>query len=235
MINVTMCRMNKHKSLQINIRSSNGGYTLLEILVALAIVTLVLSITYASFSAITSRTEATERSSRVYHAAGIIMDRLFLDLTCAYVRSSGLEGDSDISFQFQEGAPGTDSWERFSFTSTAHLHLSPEDPGGDMGRISYQLLKSDAEGEGYLLYRTDEPLFAETTIRESAPLLLGQGLTRFSVEFFDRDENPFKAWDSTQEVHRDQLPARITISFAIEGEDGMEYPFMTGYTLPLGQ
>jgi type II secretion system protein J len=226
--------MSKHKSFQISIRGSDEGYTLLEILIALAIVTLVVSITYASFSAITSRTEASERSSRVYQAAGIIMDRLFLDLTCAYIRSSDLERDADIFFQFQEGPPGSGSWEQFSFTSTAHLTLSPDDPGGDMGRISYEL-KDDAEGEGYLLYRTDEPLFAGAKTREPAPLLLGQGLTRFSVEFFDREQNPLKVWDSTQGAQRGQLPARITISFAIKGEDDLEYPFMTGYTLPLGR
>ncbi|MEW6186457.1 MAG: prepilin-type N-terminal cleavage/methylation domain-containing protein [Thermodesulfobacteriota bacterium] len=227
--------MIKYKSFEINIRSNDGGYTLLEILIALAIATLVVSITYASFSAITSRTQATERSSRVHYAAGIIMDRLFLDLTCAYMRSSELEKDPDVFFQFQEGPSGTDSWQRFSFTSTAHLPLSPDDPGGDLGQISYELLKSDTEGEGYLLYRTDEPLFAETTTRKSAPLLLSQDLIKFSVEFFDRDENPFKAWDSTQGAQLGRLPTRITIAFAIKGEDGLEYPFMTGYTLPLGQ
>jgi prepilin-type N-terminal cleavage/methylation domain-containing protein len=226
--------MKKYKFLSILLRNSDGGFTLLEILLALGIAALVLSITYASFSAITSRTEAAERTSRVYQAAGIIMDRLFLDLTCAYLRGSDTGREDDLSFQFQEGPPGTDSWERFSFVSTAHLPLSPEDAGGDMGRISYEL-KRDAEGEGYLLYRTDEPLFAGTKERTPAPLLLGRDLTRFSVEFFDRDENPFKAWDSTQGRHRGQLPARVVLSFAIKGEDEREYPFMTGYALPLGR
>jgi prepilin-type N-terminal cleavage/methylation domain-containing protein len=226
--------MRKWKYFQLRFREKDKGLTLLEILIALVIVALVLSITYASFSAIITRMEDMGKTSRLYHTARIIMDRLFLDLTGAYVKTPGPGRDADFFFQFLEGPPGSDSWQRFSFTSTAHLPISPDDPGVDLCRISYEL-KNHPEGEDFLLYRLDEPLFTKISKEGTTPMLLGQGLTRFSVEFFDNEHIPIRSWDSTQGVHRYQLPVRVSISFALKGEDGLEYPFISGCTLPLAQ
>jgi prepilin-type N-terminal cleavage/methylation domain-containing protein len=226
--------MVRRGSFRAKFHEGKSGFTLLEIIIAMAIMGLVISITYASFSAITNRMEEMENISRVYHTARIIMDRIYLDLTSTYIKAARPGKDNDFFFQCLEALPGSNLWQRFSFTSTAHLPISPDDPGLDTCRISYEL-RNDPDGDSLLFYRLDEPLFTETNKRESVPMLLGQGLSRFSMEFFDNERNSAHSWDSTQGVHRDQLPVRVTISFALKGEKDLEYPFTFGCTMPLAQ
>jgi len=209
----------------------HNGFTLLEVLVATVILALLLSITYGSFWSLTNRVNATEETAKIYQTARIIMDRLFQDMTCAYLPQKNTQEEPLFFFQFQGSAGRNNLWERFSFTSTSHLALRPEERGLDLCRISYQWEKDSSE-DNFMLYRLDEPLFMGEKGPERSPVLLGRGITRFSVMFFDEQNQQVNFWDSTVGKYKDMLPMRAVITFTLKDEEGLEYPFSSGWLLP---
>jgi len=204
------------------------GFTLFEILIAIAILAIVLTIAYSSFSALSGRIASAETTSRVYHIARITMDRMSMDLSNAYLKKNETETEQLFSFEYVPSSDGL-TWNRFSFTSTAHMALRSDEQGLDLCRISYELRPEDenSDNKRYSLYRSDTALFLNGV---AAPAIqIGSRFSRFEVLFFDTGDEPLSAWDSTTGDHKNALPQRIVVSFTIEDEYGQEHDFSSGW------
>ena len=214
-------------------RSNGGpkGFTLLEIMIAMAICAVVLVVTYGAFSAVTDNVGRAEKAAQAYQTARIVMDRMCLDLSNAYLKEYVPEDESPYSFVYkpasQEGL-----WETFTLVSTSHMALNAQTFGLDMCRVSYELQKEE-NADTYSLYRKDEPLFMNSREGDVQAMMIGSGFLSFELTFFDADGQPLPDWDSTQGKQHNKLPKRVVVSFVIEGEDGVEYPFSSGWSLGL--
>ncbi len=205
------------------------GFTLLEILIAVTVLATVLAVTYGSFSAVTDEVKSARDVAEVYQTARITMDRMSMDLQNAFVRSDGSASDDVYRFVCEQTSPDI-SFRKFSFSSTAHMAMVPDQVGLDLCRISYELRKDEKE-KTYTLYRTDVPLFAAPTRDNTIPVVIGLGFTKFTVSFYDSSEQPVYGWDSEGTGQKAKLPKRVEVSFIIKGPDGKEYPFVSGWSL----
>ncbi len=203
------------------------GFTLFEILIALVILSIVLTIAYSSFSALSGQMGSAETTSKVYHVARITMDRLFMDLNNAYIQTNEAEAEALYSFEY---LPLSDAkgWTRFSFTSTAHLALRNDDQGLDLCRIEYELRpEEDSNNELFSLYRYDTALFLDG--KTAPPLQIGAHFSRFEIHFLDKTVEPLLYWDSTKGDQKNALPPHIVVSFTIVDDNGREHEFSSGW------
>jgi prepilin-type N-terminal cleavage/methylation domain-containing protein len=211
--------------------SKRGGFTLLEIMIAMAICAVVLVVTYGAFSAVTDNVARAEKAAQAYQTARIVMDRMCLDLSNAYVKEYVPEDESPYSFIYKPAAQ-EGLWETFTLSSTAHMPLNARTFGLDMCRVSYELQKEE-NADTYSLYRKDEPLFMNNREADVPAMMIGSGFLSFELTFFDAEDQPLPDWDSTKGKQHNKLPKRVVVSFVIKGEDGAEYPFSSGWSLGL--
>ena len=149
-----------------------SGFTLLEILLALAILALVLSSLFSAYSETITATELVEASREVDQAVRLTLGQMADDLKSLYQQE--VKGDpKDSPYRFRGGSEESDgeAVEVMNFASTAHLGFDPTGPSMSVNRIAY-LLKKSGDGErSFQLIRRERP-FAD---------FQGQGEDRKSV------------------------------------------------------
>ena len=97
-------------------RTSDGGFTLIEVLVAVFIGAIVLTVLYASFFQIVKAKERIEEELELYHEARVIMSKMTKDLVTAFPRGLVNTDESNITLPFFLGVRDGD-YSSLSFTA----------------------------------------------------------------------------------------------------------------------
>ncbi len=217
----------------------HGGYTFLEVLVALAVLSVILTATYAVFSSIASGISAVREDSEVYQSARVILDRLFLDLSCATLSHSVLvdESDSGITvrrpFVCDVQSGGARSFPTLSFSSTTHLALTERTLGLDLTHIKYVLVEDQHTGL-FSLRRYDDPFPRMQRMPQERYLVLGERIASFDLRWFDSQGRSHTTWNSSEGHGKGRLPRRVELNFSLVGTDETEHRFASGWSLPPG-
>lgn len=213
--------------------SSNHGFTLLEILMAISIFAIVVSLAYGSYRSTFRIIDQTESQTEIYNQARITMDRISCDLSALYLGSSG----------FLQGKPqtlGNKEADSIQFTSTAHLVLNREEQPAGYATISYTV-EEDSETRELSLFRHDLAFRPAETNEQAAVghgTLLCDGLQEVRLLYYGNKGEQKDSWDSKEIAEADtnaqKLPDRIEISllFADPSAGGKPIRFTTATTFP---
>jgi general secretion pathway protein J len=222
----------------------HSGFTLLEILIAIVIFATLLTTIYASYTGTFKVINDTESQAEIYRTARIAMERMIEDLESAYVqkgsRQASSEGGKENLFQFlgEEREIMGRRADTLRFISSAHIDFSGKDPGCGATRISYYVKESE-DGEGFVLYRSDNPLFKETDplYVESGALVLCEGLISVAFIYYGEGGRKSDSWDSASEGLENKIPKKVSITLEFQNTLNPELPirFMTGVALPVEQ
>lgn len=216
------------------------GFTLIEIMIAMLLLSVILSIIYVSYSMTLKNIEETESQALIYESAHIAMERIIDDLQSAYLEktveisditgnvipASGFFGE-DRDFNGMDG-------DFLRFTSRSHLSF---DGNSNFQRalITYTVEEDKEEGLA-VLYRADRHEFEEIPDEEPKGIVLCDGLSSVNFIYYDINGEEFDGWDSSKDNFRDILPARVTINLEFFNKFNRESPFrfMTSLSIPLG-
>lgn len=173
-----------------------AGFTLLELIMALAASAVILAAIYGVFSrAVHLRHNATERTreARVrLHAAEIIRD----DLRHALISGSTAATTLAISLTGSPEGEGSSFPGYLKLTTTTARDVD-ETPTSDVQEVEYYVVDDPdavARGSGMLVRTVERTLLAETRETPTEEPLL-RGVAGMEVEFYDGD-----AWQTSWEV-----------------------------------
>ena len=222
--------------------SSSGpkefGFTLLEIMVAVLILGLVVSMITVSLSGSIKAIDVTMKQGELYYRAQVSMERISEDLTSALLTS-------DMEFIGGKGRESNDQSVLLSFSSMAHLVLDPENDKPGMGRISYAV-QADQDHDGHLLLLRSDVLQRPTEdgkgTREVEAFILADRLRSVTFTFFDHLGEEQESWDTTVQEDDEEakakrrLPAAVTcrLDFWINEEEEQALSLQTSVLLPTG-
>lgn len=178
------------------------GFTLVEILVAISIGTILLTTIYGVFSSVSGARDRLEAIGEEYHQARVLYDRLASEVRSGYF-SAGSKQTRLV------GGSNTQGYPFLEFSTT----LSTPIFGGRAGGVSlvrYEQLEMERE---IRLYRNEWPLLS--TQADLKPQLLITGLKTFSLRYFDGNEWQDE-WDSQQ---TGALPKMIELTVEVELDD----------------
>ncbi len=221
------------KDLKINIHSDlEAGFTLVELLVAIFIFSIVISSVYGAYRATFKVIQGAEAQLVSSNSARIVLGRLTDDLQSIVVGTGGgLRGEShDIS--------GTRA-DSIGFVSSVHLRLDKGDSVYGRSYIHYTVEPDDDNGT-LSLYRSDIGLTpgVDPLENEDNGYLIGVGLTEVRFSYSDEDGGEVDEWSADFEAEDDQdqqgLPRVIYISLTygddVDNKTGDVYK--TAVTLP---
>ena len=206
------------------------GFTLLEVLVASAILSLLLAALYGVFSrTLASQRLAEERADRS-RSARIVLLRMGEDLQASLPltrENSHFNGETRRANAFPEGT--------LSFVSFAHTPVSSAGRESDLNEVGYALFPDpEAPGSYYLMRRVDldpgvtDPGADQSPNREAYPLL--SRVRGLRLRFFDG-----RAWREEwgQDDTRAKLPRAVEATLYVQGSHGEVTEFSTVIDLPL--
>ena len=204
------------------------GFTLLELLIAIAIFGMVIGLAYSSYNATFHIIGGAEARTEIYSRAKVAMERIINDLESFY------PGDNLVFKGSSESLTGHRG-DTLEFTSTAAVRLHPDSfPAGHV-LIRYHV-QEDPDSGSLQLYRTEQtPLNEEEEADNKPGLLLCDNLQEVAFDYQNKDGLDAESWGEDNEVlDATSLPTLIRVSLrfndGLEGEPGTL--FQTSLTLP---
>jgi general secretion pathway protein J len=134
----------------------NGkGFTLIEVLLAMAILAVVITVVYGSFSTASRNIEQAEESRNDTDVARALLSRLSDDLANAYVNTP-LAKTTVFYGKMEETESGSEKFRHDSISLTTLTNWRrPDTKEMELWEVGY-FFKEKPEGQGYALYRREK-------------------------------------------------------------------------------
>ncbi len=208
---------------------TSKGFTLLEILMAISIFAIVISLAYASYNASFRIINSAGSQSEIYAQARTAMTRIREDLESFFPGESVVfSGSSDTVNGYRADS--------LKFSSTAGIRLHPWQVNSGSQIIQYTS-SEDPDKETLQLFRSQRPAVTaddEEADTEEAQLLLCDNLLEVAFSYRDSEGMEQESWGNeetdTQETRVPQM-IRITLRFAENADDEEGVLFQTAVLL----
>lgn len=236
-------------------RTRAAGFTMLEVMVALAILSMTSAILYGSLSVTLGSQREINKMQERYHAGRVAISKMARDLTCAFLSRhvSVTEYNRETLFIGEE--------DEVLFTYLGHFRwMETESPESDQGVIEYSLRSKDGMKQ---LVRREKVILDDSPDKGGVEDVLAEGVKDLEFQYWDAQaEDWTDEWKAelnkedivTNNVDFEKtkrtaeklagletvedtfaLPHRVRIRLTLEDDEGNEYPFNTEVELPLRQ
>lgn len=217
-------------------QSHNAGFTLLEILLAMLVLGMVVSMVSLSLSSSISAIDSTQEQGEIYYRAQVAMERISEDLASAVL-------PEDVEFIGTSGNSDGDSVAVLSFASMAHIVFDPENGQPGMGIINYSVHPDTNDEKQLLLLRSDilyRPQEDQEKRRDDVEsFLLCDRLRSVQFSYIGSDGEEVETWNTTvddgEDTNERQLPSAVSCSleFWINQEEETSVTFEATVILPV--
>lgn len=166
-----------------------GGFTLIEILIAITIMGMVLTTVYAAYSGTMKIVQEMEYENSVYKMARVTMDKIIRDL-------SSVQPIGGI-FELRSAKESRNNREFGSlyFWSAAHLAFSENEIDGSVAFIGY-FVDEDRGGESFSLHRSDlSNIKAAKEKSLAGGYVICQNIDYLIFTFYDSKGKEYDSWD----------------------------------------
>jgi len=206
---------------------TDRGFTLLEVLLAFFIFSILFITIYTSYSGSFKTITMTENRMELYRKAAIALERISEDLQSSYISmlppNSFGQPAGYTQFLGEDAEINGREADTLSFFSRIPPLFGDEDAKVSGQLLSYSVIQGTDEDE-LLLLRSENPEFLdETEAREG--LVLADGLQSINFIYYDDDGEPHESWDSDGEGFDRSLPRMVAISLEFLNHENPDEPF----------
>ncbi len=198
---------------------SQQGFTLVEVLTALVIFSLLVPMVFGAFRTISSSTELLGRGRADEEMGQVCLARMAADLESVYVAVAPTYQPPEMAdppdpyrFTASEQYLSGEAYTQLRFTSWEHLPFGADRRQGVAEIVYYP---SAGENDTVVLRRSDRlfpyPDFEE---RESDPVLC-KNVRKFSVGFSGAEDREEDTWDSDAETFGYATPRSVTLTLHV--------------------
>jgi general secretion pathway protein J len=213
------------------------GFTLLEVLIAVAVLGLIGGLTFKSFETandLKKRIEKAEERDQMMRAA---LSRMAREVSMAFLSEHYDKKRYKIRptiFRLKDGRREA----HLLFTSFAHERLHTDAKESDQGIFEYDLAASE-DGSGRTdLFRRSKAIIDEEFERGGEKQALAEDVLQFSVQCWDPKDREWRdEWDSNsvQRTGGVLLPPRVKLTLVFKDENDKEKTLTTQTKIFLGQ
>ena len=213
------------------------GFTLIEILTAIFILAIVVSLVLSAFEGIFANADHINTGSDLFEMGTACLDRISADLKATYVLQYPRYAPPDpmddkteiyrVEGETRDAGGHTFAWLRF--TSMAHLPLSHDAREG-IAEIVYYVQKT---GEDAFVIRRADKLYPYPEFEEhDTDPVLCEKIREFSLTYYDAQDREYEEWNSQADDTEYGTPRAIGVKLVL-GDDSAAYTFSTRITLPV--
>ena len=210
------------------------GFTLIEILIAMFVFSLVVSMVFISFREIAFSAGIVNKSNDDYEMAYGCFEIMRRDLASVYVSQKPAyvkpETDSDpdpCRFTGGKDHVAGSAFPRIRFTSRSHLPVNRDSRKG-VAEIVYYTDESDDYGT--ILRRSDRVYFDEEFVKRKTHPVVLRKINAMAVTYYDEEGNAHEEWNSDSEEYGYASPSVIKIRVEIVDDERI-LPFETSVVL----
>jgi general secretion pathway protein J len=217
-------------------RRADRGFTLLEVMVSIAILAMVSVLIYGAFDGLSRGKKSLGRVNDRYHQGRAAISRMAMELSSAYLSThQPLTEQQWRRLTIFNGATGSPA-DRIDFTSFSHRRLVRDSHESDQNEISY-FGSPDPNVSGKIdLARRESPIIDMEPKRGGEVNVLVEDIDSFDVKYLDATTGMWtETWDTTQATGQlGRLPFQIKITLVLkDGAGGQPVTFTTKIAMPM--
>jgi general secretion pathway protein J len=211
-------------------RSAERGLTLIEVLVAVAVLAMVSVLTYGAFDGMNRGKTSLGRVNDRYHEGRAALSRMAMELSSAFLSAhQPLLLQQAVRMTIFAGTNSSPA-DRIDFTSFSHRRLVRDSHETDQNEISY-FGSPDPNVSGKLDLARREALIIDMEPKKGGDVnVLAEDIESFDAKFLDPTTGMWvEAWDTTQATGQvNRLPLQVKITLVLKGGIGNKsVPFVT--------
>ncbi len=208
-------------------RARARGITLLEVLVAIGILSLVATLVYGAFDGMSRSRQGIERVADRYHQGRSAVARMSREVQSAFI---SLHVPLDPNFQTRKTAfiaTHRSPADRLDFTSFSHQRIAAGAHESDQNELSY-FGSPDPRSNAIDLVRREAKYIDIDPQHGGVIQVLAENIKSFSLTYLDGITGDWKTdWDSTQLTEAMRLPSQVKIELVLYGSNGEAIPFVS--------
>ena len=197
------------------------GFTLIEVLAAVFLTALVMTVAITFFVDLSDATDAATHKARRGRQALAVVDRVARDMEAAYLRAKPDDVDPLYHpwFFVATSTAGDDGASRVQLITRNHRPRNALDHGADVALVTWMLEPAE-NGPGYELLRAVEPGLPRgqpgefLSADDERFMLVAEGVESFSMRFMGEEREWLEEWDSSLLEQSSQLPRAAEIQIA---------------------
>ncbi|MDP2314458.1 MAG: type II secretion system protein GspJ [Pseudomonadota bacterium] len=197
-------------------KGARAGFTLIEVVVALAVFALIASLTFGTISSALNTRDILEADDTVNQSARIAISRIRRDLSLAYLTTNTSAVNTyQTVFVAQDGNP-----DRLWFASLAHQRLYRGARESDQTEITYWT-EDDPDTDGAMvLLRREGPRIDNYPERDGSIAPLAYDVKAFTIRYLDPQTNEWREeWDTLGADTPNRLPRAAEVTLTLLAPD----------------
>lgn len=207
------------------------GFTLIEVMVAVSILAIVTTLTWASFKQTFSTKSAIEAQAGRYRTVRIALERLARELSMVYVSQN--EDTSQPERRTRLVARHHSDIDEVTFSYFGHQRLYQDANEADTALVAYYAGRDRDDSRKTNLMRRETRRLSNYKIDEQPGEadIVCDDVVKLKFDFYDARSDK-KAWaeewnTTSADGQPDRLPSKIRITLTVRDERGKEVPFQT--------
>lgn len=206
------------------------GFTLIEVLLAIFIGSIVLTVLYSSFFQIIKAKDVAESELDLYHEARVVFSKMTEDFQSAYPRGEVFDNSLISTASFFSGTKDGDN-SRVTLTSLSRQPaLNSVD--SDQAEISYYL-EPVPQSDLFYLMREENPRIGTDSGGIRYPI--SENLVRFNLTYMTENDSEESFVDEFNSDQTGSLPKVVEITLTMRSPRGEDVQFSTLILIPLGE
>jgi general secretion pathway protein J len=205
------------------------GFTLIEVMVAVSILALVTTLTWASFKQTFSTKSAVEAQAGRYRTVRLALERMARELSMVYVSQN--EDTSQPERRTRLVGKHHGDIDDVTFSYFGHQRLYQDANEADTALIAYYSARDRDDSRKTNLMRRETRRLSNYKIDEQPGEadIVCDDVLRLKIDYWDaRDKQWREEWVTTSaDGQPDRLPSKIRITLTVRDERGKEVPFQT--------
>jgi len=206
------------------------GFTLMEVMVAVAITALMGTLTLSAFTTAIKAREMVEAEAERHRMVRTSMARMVREMGAAFV------SDRYDTRRYRDQAERPTNFvgekEKLLFTSLAHQRFYADAKESDQVVLEYAVETSPdsaARGRKDLVRRANPNVYGDDRMdRGGTKDVLVEGVKRVEFAYWDSDKKEWDdEWDTRRLERKSILPTRVKITLVLLDEAGKEIPYTT--------
>jgi general secretion pathway protein J len=206
-------------------RKSQGGFTLAEVLIAIAILAIISTLVWGSFARVFESQEVVTRIQERYHGVRLALSRMAREISMAFIYECRELNTSTGERRYQTifKVDPASQVDRITFSSFSHLRMTRDVNESDQNVLSYFAREDPDDADVTNLVRSEKVRIDGDPEEEGNVMILCHDIESLHFKMWDRKKKDWvEEWDCSQVEHLNQLPHLVRISLSAMDENDQE-------------
>jgi general secretion pathway protein J len=202
---------------------SDRGFTLVELLIAVAITATIGAMTVGSFVQVDRATQLTRAQGDRQAAARLALTRLSREVSMAF-----LSDNYDHARYRERVTLFVGREDELLFTTMAHQRLHRDVRESDQAVVEYVLERDPDRAGEEALFRRSKPRLDDEPDRGGRKDLVADRVTSFRLRYWDPRRGEWaREWTTRSTEHANELPSRVRFELEVAKDGGGTEKFVT--------